>query len=126
MEIDPAWFWLAGLYEGEGSLVSTCGRGRLAGITRGWILSISGRDEDVIRRAHAVAGVGIVRPEKDAGTRPFWRWNVCAMDDLAIVVPRLLPHLGLRRAEKAREYLVWQAQRDLEPGRNRGHAKVRL
>lgn len=88
--------WLAGLYEGEGSLHRVG--------PNGWRLAIVMQDEDIIRRAHALADAGKVVPEGR-----YWRWNVGRRGELAELVPLLLPYLGERRTARAREFLGFVA-----------------
>lgn len=87
--------WLAGLVEGEGSFHLHRGRRPR--------LQVSMTDEDVIRKAHAMVGVGSVGgPYQSEGKRKaYWQWNVYGAE----VIELLLPHLGLRRAARAQEVL---------------------
>lgn len=96
-DIDLA--WLAGLFEGEGC-IGLCHQGRPT-------LQIGMTDQDVVRRAHTVAGVGKVREKAllhRSGKR-FWVWSVGRCDEAASLLELLLPMLGQRRSKRAREVL---------------------
>ena len=102
--VDTDTAWLAGLFEGEGSLLRNGKRQN-----DGWYLSLTMSDEDVVRHAHQVAGVGNVfmcnraRP----GWKDMWRLSVNRRNDIHALVLRLLPYLGERRSATAREFLAW-------------------
>lgn len=95
------WGWLAGLYEGEGSLSPHAS-------DTGWTLAIHMTDEDVIRRACEVAGLGNVRGPYDMGPgrKPSWTWAVCRSEDIVVVVTGMLPWLCQRRTEKIQLFLA--------------------
>lgn len=96
-DVDRA--WLVGLFEGEGCI------GLLHKSYPTLIVSMS--DEDVIRRAHAVAGVGRVSPRRaltKSGKR-MWSWWVGRCDDAAALIETMLPLLGRRRSARARQVL---------------------
>jgi len=98
--------WLAGLYEGEGTLY------RQTDARNGSVsyhLRLPMTDEDTVRRAHEIAGVGYVYalPRRQVGWKPQWVWVVRRRDDIAHVIRDLLPWLGNRRATDARRFLDW-------------------
>lgn len=106
--------WLVGLFEGEGCIgLSRLGRPSLI---------ISMTDEDVIRRACSVAGVGNVRkrPTPTKSGKFMWTWLVGRCDEAAALLERMLPLLGERRAARAREALVAYAESTV-PKRLRTH-----
>lgn len=119
MRPEVAIAWLAGLYEGEGTLVRHRDRGDRSE-TRAWTLAITMSDEDVIRRAHGLTGMGKVRETRYSETRTYWRWNVCASGELAEILPRLLPYLGARRAARVRECLAWLEAKEINNRQQRG------
>jgi len=100
--------WLAGLWEGEGcaSAENPLQRGRRYGpylrLTLGMV------DEDVVRAAQSVAGVGIVklRPRANPRWQPVWLWVTGNQGDATALLLRLYPYLGERRREKARGLLT--------------------
>lgn len=98
--------WLAGLYEGEGCLTRQGAH---------WTLTIAMVDEDVIRRAHSITGVGRLHAPT-ASAPKLWRWCVSRRADLVPLVLLLLPHLGERRAGRAREFLAWHERGPRLPG----------
>lgn len=111
--MEPDDIWLAGLYEGEGTLVGPSDRGS-------WALAITMVDEDVVRRAHHVAGVGTVTSVRrsKATWSDQWRFRACSHSDIAMLLERLLPQLGARRRARAEEFLTWHragGYRDVSP-----------
>lgn len=102
--IDAA--WLAGLYEGEGTL------GPLS--KGGWRMCISMTDFDVIERVHVVTGeVGRVSQVKQAENRlPQLRWTVCRREHIQEIVVAIRPLLGARRGARVDEFLAWLAAPD--------------
>lgn len=105
--------WLAGLVEGEGSI--TLRRGKEPCVELVMV------DEDVVRRAQAVAGVGVVYGGRvlPSGKRA-WRWAVRKVEHAAGIIMTLYPLLGERRQARAREVLdAWK--RAPLPRRRRTH-----
>lgn len=86
-EIEVA--WAAGLFEGEGSFSTSLRNGKVATFRA----SLAMRDEDVVRRFHAVVGVGHVRFDKSG----LWQWAAGSRSDVLHVAELLLPFLGQRR-----------------------------
>lgn len=112
--------WLAGILEGEGTF-------RLHQ-ERQPCVTVAMTDEDVIRRAHEVAGVGNVRgPYTPKGKKPFWVWTVAKSCDAYALSVAVYPWLCSRRRAKIREIIrgwtAWE-QTNPMPGRNRGSAKI--
>ena len=121
--MDPLWTaWLAGLYEGEGSLFGFS-NSRTAGALR-----IGMTDEDVIHRCREVMGVGHVTGprEQRPPRKPIWTWSVYQRSDLLMVVEAILPYLGERRRQRVievRQRLVLGdgRRRPVEHGTRRGY-----
>ena len=93
--------WFTGLYEGEGSV------GRKNGIARSLCLAISMTDEDIVRRAHALTGVGYTAPaaKRPAHYKPAWTWRVSKGDNVVTLLNLMLPLLGHRRRTHAENLL---------------------
>lgn len=91
--------WLVGLFEGEG-YVGLTHQGRPA-------LALGMTDEDIVRKAHAIAGMGTVRPSpsKLPSAKLMWYWRVGRCDDAAALIELMLPHLGKRRGARAQQAL---------------------
>jgi hypothetical protein len=94
--------WLSGLFEGEGCIgLSHEGRPTL---------QLSMVDEDVVRHAHALAGVGKVKSKQPGkgslGRKLLWTWSVGRCDEAAALLERMLPFFGGRRSARAREVLA--------------------
>lgn len=107
--------WAVGLFEGEGCIghreetLRGEPRVQLDGtVTRTRELMLATTDLDVLERFHAaVGGVGkIYGPTQRPPHKPIWRWRCGKWADLAPLLERMLPLLGERRAEKARELLA--------------------
>lgn len=101
--------WLAGLYEGEGSLIESR--------RHTWALSVTMTDRDVIERAHHVSGVGTVTEVKKSteGWQDQWRWRVMRRDDIRVVVDSIRSHLGTRRGERVDEFIAWHESMPVVP-----------
>jgi hypothetical protein len=105
---DQWWAWLAGLFEGEGTIdVRSKPPLRMH-------LRVKMTDEDVIRRAQSVAGVGRVYgpynyPSNEPGRQDVWIWAVYRRDEAAAVLRRIYPFLGERRSARVAEALAFCA-----------------
>lgn len=111
--------WLTGLFEGEGCM-SLNHQGRP-------VLRLGMTDEDVVRRARAIAGVGYV---KGAATpcksgKVMWYWGVGRCEEAAALINLMLPLFGKRRAAKAIQvlasYAVAPPPKRLRTHCSRGH-----
>lgn len=96
--------WLAGLFEGEGCVFirKSDGRAPLAQVT------ISMTDEDVIRKAASVAGLGSVCGPFGPYTtprKPLWKWQVARFEEAQAILGAMYPWLHSRRQAKIREVL---------------------
>ena len=87
------WVWLAGLYEGEGSVVKNS-KGTCQ-------LTVTSTDWDIIQRLRRISGVGsTLGPyihKKNLKYKPQYRWAVYKNDDVLYVIKGIWNHLGLRR-----------------------------
>lgn len=102
--------WLAGLFEGEGCILHTRVKPPKSRRTNGETarrLAISMTDEDVIRRVHAITGVGAVKihPRRH-GWKTAYVWQCCRWADIERILTAILPYLGERRSAKARALLA--------------------
>lgn len=91
--------WAAGLFEGEGCF--SFRRDPRYNYSQ-WTAKLSMKDEDIVRRFHAVVGVGTVTyadpPSwRRAGHVPMWLWRVGSREGVRHVVDLLSPLLGARR-----------------------------
>lgn len=98
-KIEPEWLWLTGLFEGEGSLT------RNGDVKTGHAmsLSITMKDEDIIRRAALVSDVGRVQgPYRRNNPKwsDMWRWSVYRKEDILFVLNTMWEFLGIRRKEQ--------------------------
>lgn len=101
--------WLAGIMEGEGcfttsTYVSPTGKKHL--YPR---VTLCMTDEDVVRRAHGVAGLGMFygpeTPKSREGHKPTWTWKVQKKAEAIEVMGWLLPLMGARRQARIVEIL---------------------
>ena len=104
--------WLAGLFEGEGCITTAKKSNHSSGNQRFLVIKMT--DEDVLRKAHRIAGVGkLYGPYRAVNNKvrdtshykPFWQWAVFARDEVLYIGNALLPHLGERRRAKMIEAL---------------------
>ena len=101
--------WLAGLLEGEGSFL----------FKKDHHLSIqlAMTDEDVVRQACLIAGLGrLYGPYKrDNDHKAVWAWHVHVASDTYALMVALYQWLGVRRRAKIleclKEYAQWQSVR---------------
>lgn len=107
-KLPEQWRWLTGVYEGEGTLTRN---GKKGG--HGMQLTVTMKDEDVIRRLHATAGVGSVEgPYKRVNKRSdypwadMWRWSVRKREDVLYVLSGMWDDLCKRRREQADRVLT--------------------
>lgn len=89
--------WVAGLFEGEGSLSSSNGR---------WQLALSMTDRDVIERLRVRVGAGSITIANRAPRLPVYQWRLCSRIPTIAVVEQLLPHMGERRAKRMTDALA--------------------
>lgn len=94
--------WFSGLFEGEGSISINRDKTVRA------VLQITMTDEDVIRKAHNIIGVGNVtgphgpyRPNE----KPTWSWRVSRFEESQAVMAAIYQFLGARRKARIKEVL---------------------
>lgn len=108
--MDDEFAWACGLFEGEGSITylprtedSRWKRRRL---------EMSSTDKDVLERFLKAVGVGtITGPRSRIGPngeprKDIYAWHATCWDDIANLLPCMLPWLGERRKAKAEALLA--------------------
>ena len=87
--------WAAGLFEGEGTIVSNK--------DGTWYLQMSMVDEDVIKSFLDVVGIGkfYELKAKTSTGKTIYRASVHKKADVYSLLERMLPYLGERRAYRA-------------------------
>jgi hypothetical protein len=98
----------AGLFEGEGCItISDVARKGDSKVYQQPRLKLNMIDEDVVRRFHAIIGVGniCIEPPRRAGTLQQWCWYTGKRPEVRYVLMTLLPWLGNRRLARALEVL---------------------
>ena len=100
--------WVAGIYEGEGCLNRKLDR-RNDGTT--WAIRVTMADHDIIQKLAQVTGVGNISfiPRRIDHHKDQHLWIVTRRVDIAHVLTQIKPHLGLRRGQRAQEFLDWYA-----------------
>jgi hypothetical protein len=103
--------WLAGLLEGEGyfgiGVRKATAKNRQLRDSKTPRITLTMTDEDVVRRAHALAGVGkVYGPYARGEWKPQWSWMVANRKDALPLMEKLRPHMGQRRAAKIAEILT--------------------
>lgn len=101
MPTDREVAWAAGLFEGEGTIT-------LNGVAKSPRLKLSMVDADVVRRFHAIVGVGHTCPwdDKNPAHQIQLCWYTGAKADIARVLDMLIPYFGERRLVRAAHVLA--------------------
>src|SRR5690554_5115221 len=97
---DPTFFaWLAGLFEGEGSIIFRAKNS--VELVLGMV------DEDVVDRVERGAGCGNrwTQDRDDRSKTMFW-WSVSRKSDVERLLREMLPYFGERRSQRATEALL--------------------
>lgn len=105
--------WLAGLLEGEGCF-SIFTRKTAKWDYKTVAIHCEMTDEDTVRKAHMIAGVGNViersnmSGRKDARQRKkTWIWSVQNHQGVLYVCETIYPHMGIRRQQKIKELIEY-------------------
>lgn len=119
--IDPVHAaWLAGLLEGEGTIVWHA-KNSVA-------VNVFMTDEDVLVACRKRSGLGTVRgPYMTQGrenAKPIWKWSVTRADDVADLLLAVRPWMGARRTARIDQALARIANARGRAARlcNQGHA----
>ena len=112
-KLPEIWYWVAGVYEGEGSLVNNSTVYKNG--ARACALTVTMSDKDIIEKLKETTGVGniqgpysghrnnlIKRPVK---AKDLYRWSVYKKDDILFVVKGIYENLGQRRKEQVERVL---------------------
>lgn len=96
--------WAAGLFEGEGCITISTGRGGYQQPR----LKLNMIDGEIVDRFHAVVGRGRTCPERPRrpNHQPQTCWYTGKRADVRYVLELLLPWLGERRSKRASEVLA--------------------
>ena len=98
--------WAAGLFEGEGSISIKPQTAQL---------HLAMTDEDVVRKFHAIVGMGNVYgpgiDKRKPHYKPSWRWAVGGSKKSQALLAAFWPFLGARRQAKARDAISSCARR---------------
>ncbi len=96
--------WLAGFFDGEGSLC--CYLGGRNREYRSWFISVPNTNKDSLLRCQKITGVGAILTKRrnKPHHKQSWVWRVNAQRDILAIMRALLPHLTIKK-KKAAEYL---------------------
>lgn len=96
--------WAAGLYEGEGSIVTGTARFRSLRLTMGSV------DPDVLEKLMSVIGGVLNGPYRQASMKAhhksMWRWQLSGAVKTQAVLRLFWPYLGERRKQQAANALA--------------------
>lgn len=115
--------WVAGLFEGEGTIVI-----RGTDRRRSARVAVGSTDVDVVERLQVLVGGKLNGPYLRGLNKPIWHWRIDKQADVEEFLLLMRPHLGARRGAKADEALaviaewherqpaVWKAAGEKNPG----------
>ena len=99
---DPEAAWLAGVFDGEGSLVFY----RRPNGKTGWAISIVNTCQELLDRCQVVTGAGYFGSKRvNSGNKPQYTWMVQRQRNIASLLRQMLPWLIVKR-EKAEAFLL--------------------
>jgi len=108
-KLPEKWQWVAGLYEGEGSISYNKGRD---GNPQNLVLSLTSTDKDTIEKLYLITEVGKTQgPYFNKGNnlikkgefKPQWRWTVYKKEDILYVLKGIFDLLGERRQKQIKD-----------------------
>jgi hypothetical protein len=107
-------YWVAGLLEGEGCFRVRKNSLRKAGGRYTEVcVEVNMTDEEVIRKLHAMVGVGKVygpyRADTNPNRQPIWRWTLTRTAEVQEFMLALYPLLGSRRQRRIKELFELKA-----------------
>ena len=121
--------WAAGLFEGEGcfTIATTTwprNNGRVS-YTKQIRSKINMTDEDVVRKFHAIVGIGSVVYVSPTSEKylPQWQWYTGKVEEARYIYTLLREHLGKRRRMRAEELLRIMDEYKKKPYAKRGMYK---
>lgn len=95
--------WAAGLFEGEGCATVNKYKSGNGGRPT---MQLQMTDEDVVRKFHAVIGMGkVYGPYRPSGHKEVWRWYVDGFEAVQAIAAMFWFYLGSRRKAKLRTVL---------------------
>ena len=99
-ELVLTWDWVAGFFDGEGSVNGSYDRKTLRGTKMR--LEISQADETILRRIQRFFGAGVIFENKTRGRRRrCWYLRVNKKDDVVRIATQLQQHVRLTRKREA-------------------------
>jgi len=109
--IIPDKAWLAGFFDGEGSIGIYKSSGR-KGKYKNWNLCIGNTSWIAVRYCQKISGVGSI-VEKKIGKKPKhykrqWLWNVQSQRNIISVLKQILPYLKIKKMKVRKFLLIWK------------------
>lgn len=90
--------WMAGIYEGEGCITRSTGRGHY--------IRIKMSDEDIVRRVKEIFGSGsFFKIEQKKPYKDLYAWQISGKNEIVRFMQLVAPYLSVRRRERFREVL---------------------
>jgi hypothetical protein len=98
--------WLAGFFDGEGSLTFyMAGRDRQY---KTWVLTLPNTNLESLKKCQEITGVGYVRPKPVKENRqPCWMWTVATQRDMISICKQMLPYLIIKKKKCALFLSEW-------------------
>ena len=99
--------WVAGIFEGEGTIVASSSRKSLR-------LQLQMTDEDIVHRFAAIVGVGQINSMKRGENKTIYYWTCAQQEAVNAFVKAVWPWLGSRRRRRYLEltqvYAAYRAE----------------
>lgn len=114
--------WLAGIYEGEGSVFLKGTSSRYNGEKNAPYIKIAMIDEDIIQRVQRVAGFGTMSSYILKSGKRIYQWHSGDREQVPQLLRAMSPWLGERRMEQVRIVLAgakpygWDGTNRSQPG----------
>lgn len=107
--------WAAGLFEGEGCIYFRYEKDKYLKLK----LVLVTTDKDVIIKFHQIIGYGSIKQIawRKFTTKTTWEWAINSREEAKLCLNLLVPYLGERRKQKAKELLKVIDLRNSEPRR---------
>ena len=105
--------WLAGFFDGEGSLFPYTGDNGRGKRYLGWGMSISNTNHASLQQCQSFTGSGSVVPKPvPPSNKPHWIWLVRRQRDIASIARQLRPYLVVK-ADAVDDFFA--RRQDIEP-----------
>lgn len=115
--------WLAGVIEGDGSIVCASPQGRSINVRYAFVLRMT--DKDVVEKAQEIVGLGKIYKRKPSGlgSKIIYEWRLDRKADVCYLINLIYSFLGQRRKIRTKEALNFLKERLSESEFNNGKIK---